>query len=86
MSADEVASIQRTLDEGGTFSSKVISDAYDGFQAAFPDKVDKILHTWAQVNIMDCDKSVGQRVGSFRKQREQFQTLVSIVLFVSHVV
>jgi hypothetical protein len=74
------------LDEGGTFSFKVISDAYDRFQAALPDKADKILHAWAQVNIVDCDKSVSQRAGSFRKQREQFQTLVSIVLFVFHVV
>jgi len=79
-SADEVAAIQRTLDEGGTFSSKVISDAYDGFQATFPDKADRLLHAWAQVNVMDCEKSVGQRASSFQKQHDQFQILVSIAL------
>ena len=55
--SDKIAVLQTTLDEGGNFSSKVISDAYDGFQAAFPNNTDKLLHAWAQVNIMDSDKS-----------------------------
>jgi hypothetical protein len=77
--SDEIAALQTTLDEGGNFSSKVISDAYDGFQAAFPDNADKLLHAWAQVNVMDSDKSVGQRAGNFKKQCDQFRTLVSVL-------
>jgi hypothetical protein len=77
MPADEIDALQNALDEGGNFSQKVISDAYDGFQAAFPDNADKLLHAWAQVNVMDCEKSVGQRASNFRKLRDQFQILVS---------
>ena len=78
MPSHEIATLERILEEGGNFSSKVIADAYDGFQAAFPDNADKLLHAWAQVNVMDCEQSVGQRASVFRKQCEQFQTLVRI--------
>jgi len=78
MPADEIASLQRTLDEGGRFSSKVISEAYEHFQNVLGDKSDKLLHRWAQINVMDCEQSLGQRSGTFRKQREQFQILVCI--------
>jgi hypothetical protein len=79
--SDEIDALQTTLDEGGNFSSKVISDAYDGFQAAFPDNADKLLRAWAQVNIMDSEKSVGQRAGNFKKQSEQFRTLVGYIFW-----
>ncbi|KIM38195.1 hypothetical protein M413DRAFT_30328 [Hebeloma cylindrosporum] len=72
---EEIAALQKTLDEGGNFSSKIISDAYEVFQAAFPGKADKMLHRWAQINILEIEKSVGQRSGNFRKQRDQFQAL-----------
>lgn len=81
MPSDEIDVLQTTLDEGGNFSSKVISDAYDGFQAAFPDNADKLLRAWAQVNIMDSEKSVGQRAGNFKKQTEQFRTLVGYIFW-----
>ena len=76
MPSHEIATLERILEEGGNFSSKVIADAYNGFQAAFPDNADKLLHAWAQVNVMDCEQSVGQRASIFRKQCEQFQTLM----------
>jgi len=73
---------RKRLTRAVTSPHKVVSDAYEGFQAAFPAKADQLLHAWAQINILDCEKSVGQRANNFRKQRDQFQTLVSFFLFI----
>jgi uncharacterized protein YmfQ (DUF2313 family) len=79
--ADEIASLQRALDEGGTFLNKVSREAYERFQAVFPDNSDKVLQAWARLNMAECENSLAQRANSFRKQREQFQALVRIPSF-----